>query len=181
MRKRLITPIPQDAPPRDEGWLDLDGAAPWSRSHRKKRITGSTLRWSQEKRRVGVQLVRELKRSGYSSISRKGSGASRSSSKKPKQSVHKSSSCDGLQMAGAHFEKLCASSGISAHLTQYARSRNIELKSAMSRSLNWSLCLTSVGERLAPRLRVCACLDLLWRCSLSRKLRRTIGLIRWSL
>jgi len=27
MRKRLITPIPQDAPPRDQGWLDLDGAA----------------------------------------------------------------------------------------------------------------------------------------------------------
>src|SRR3989442_10220066 len=27
MRKRLITPIPQDAPPCDEGWLDLDGAA----------------------------------------------------------------------------------------------------------------------------------------------------------
>jgi hypothetical protein len=24
MRKRLITPIPQDAPPLDEGWLDLD-------------------------------------------------------------------------------------------------------------------------------------------------------------
>jgi hypothetical protein len=27
MRKRLITPIPQDAPTRDEGWLDLVGAA----------------------------------------------------------------------------------------------------------------------------------------------------------
>src|SRR5712692_5588237 len=27
MRKRLITPITQDAPPRDEGWLDLDGTA----------------------------------------------------------------------------------------------------------------------------------------------------------
>jgi hypothetical protein len=27
MRKRLITPIPQDAPHLDEGWLDLDGAA----------------------------------------------------------------------------------------------------------------------------------------------------------
>ena len=27
MRKRLITAIPQDAPPLDEGWLDLDGAA----------------------------------------------------------------------------------------------------------------------------------------------------------
>ena len=27
MRKCLITPIPQDAPPHDEDWLDLDGAA----------------------------------------------------------------------------------------------------------------------------------------------------------
>jgi hypothetical protein len=27
MRKRLIAPIPQDAPSPDEGWLDLDGAA----------------------------------------------------------------------------------------------------------------------------------------------------------
>lgn len=27
MRKRLITPSPQDAPPLDEGWLDLDRAA----------------------------------------------------------------------------------------------------------------------------------------------------------
>jgi hypothetical protein len=27
MRKRLITPIPQDAPTFDEGWLDLDDAA----------------------------------------------------------------------------------------------------------------------------------------------------------
>src|ERR1700693_3366337 len=27
MRKRLITPIPQDAPHLDEGWLDLDRAA----------------------------------------------------------------------------------------------------------------------------------------------------------
>src|ERR1022692_3925960 len=27
MRKRLITPIPQDAPTLDEGWLDLDDAA----------------------------------------------------------------------------------------------------------------------------------------------------------
>jgi hypothetical protein len=27
MRKRLIPPIPQDAPSLDEGWLDLDDAA----------------------------------------------------------------------------------------------------------------------------------------------------------
>src|SRR5437667_4970779 len=132
---------------------------PWSRSHRKRRITTSSLRWSQEERRVGVQLVRGLKRSDYSSISLKGSDAYRSSSKNPKQSERKSSSCDGLQMAGTHFEKLYASSGISARLTRYARSRNIGLKSPMSRFLNWSSFLTSVEERLAPRSRVCACLD----------------------
>src|ERR1700737_3309564 len=92
-------------------------------------------------------------------MSRKDSHASRSSSKKSRQSVPKSSSCDGLQMAGARFEKSCVSSGISVPLTQYARSKNIELNSPMSRFLNWSLCLTSVEERLAPRSRVCACLD----------------------
>src|ERR1019366_8805842 len=27
MRKRLVTPIPQDVPPLDEGWLELDDAA----------------------------------------------------------------------------------------------------------------------------------------------------------
>ena len=27
MRKRLITPIPQNVPPLDEDWLNLDGAA----------------------------------------------------------------------------------------------------------------------------------------------------------
>ena len=27
MRKRLVTPIPQAAPPRDEGWLDIERAA----------------------------------------------------------------------------------------------------------------------------------------------------------
>src|SRR5579859_64446 len=90
------------------GWTPT--VRPRSRSHRKRRIAESSLLWSQEKRGVGVQLVRQLRRSGYSSISRKASDASRSSSKKPKQSVHKNSSCDGLQMAGAHFEQLCASS-----------------------------------------------------------------------
>ena len=45
MRKRLIAPIPQDAPPRDEGWLDLERAAvvevTW-----KKGIIRSSLHWS---------------------------------------------------------------------------------------------------------------------------------------
>src|SRR5438445_6963825 len=89
-------------------------------------------------------------------MSRKDSHASRSSSTKALKSVPKSSCCDGLQMAGARFEKSCASNGISVALTQYARSRNIELNSPMSRFLNWALCLTSVEERLAPRSTVCA-------------------------
>lgn len=43
---------------------------------------------------------------------------------KNKQGIRKNSSCDGLRMAAAHFEKLCTRSGTSAHLKQYARSRN---------------------------------------------------------
>jgi hypothetical protein len=70
----------------------------------------------------------------------------------------KSSSCDGLRMADALFEKLCASSGILVPLRQYARSRTIRLHSWMSPFLNWSLCLTKAEERLGPRSGVCACL-----------------------
>ena len=41
-------------------------------------------------------------------MSRRDSNASRLSSRKPRQGVPKSSSCDGLGMAVARFEKLCA-------------------------------------------------------------------------
>ena len=87
------------------------------------------------------------------------SHASLSYSKKPRQSVPKSSSCDGQGMAGAPSEKLCASSGISLPLRRHERSRNIRLNCRMSPLLNWSLCLTSVEQRLALRSKVCACLD----------------------
>jgi hypothetical protein len=63
------------------------------------------------------------------------------------------------EMAVAHLKRLCASSGISAHLTRYASSRNITFNYRMSLLSNWSSCLTSVERRLAPRLRVCVCLD----------------------
>src|ERR1017187_10601696 len=83
-------------------------------------------------------------------MSHKDSHASRSSSKKPRQSVPKSSSCDGLGMVDARFERLCASSGISVPPTQVARSRSISLTSPASAFLNWSLCPTSVEDRLPP-------------------------------
>ncbi len=63
MRKRLITPITQDAPPRDEGWLDLDGAAVVE-AYRKKRIIRSSLHWSQEKCGAGVRPIPAVKPSG---------------------------------------------------------------------------------------------------------------------
>ena len=154
MRKqRVFTTTPQGIRPHDEGWLDLDRAA-------SVEVTSEEKDYNIESALVsgGTQGWRAAS-PGTQTISRKGSDAYRSSSKNPKQSERKSSSCDGLQMAGTHFEKLYASSGISARLTRYARSRNIGLKSPMSRFLNWSSFLTSVEERLAPRLRVCACLD----------------------
>src|ERR1022692_2565052 len=70
-------------------------------------------------------------------------------------------------MKDARFEKLCASSGISVLLTQSEKSRNIRLNSRASRFLNWSLCPTSVEERLALRSRVSA--PVLTRCERSRE------------
>jgi hypothetical protein len=54
--------------------------------------------------------------SGKSSTSHKYANASRSSSKKPRQSAPRSLSRDGLRMAGVHCERLCVSSGISVPL-----------------------------------------------------------------
>src|ERR1039457_7481097 len=83
-------------------------------------------------------------------MSHQDSHASRSSSKKPRRNVPKSSSCDGLGMVDARFERLCASSGISVPPRQVARSRSISLTSPASAFLNWSLCPTSVEDRLPP-------------------------------
>src|SRR5207302_11347338 len=103
MRKRLITPIPQDAPPRDEGWLDLDGAAVVEVTSEEKDYPVESALVSGEMR--GWRAASP----GTQTISRKCSDAYRSSSKSPKQSKRKSSSCDGLQMAGTHCEKWYAS------------------------------------------------------------------------
>src|SRR6266550_3090520 len=62
MRKRLITPIPQDAPPRDEGWLDLDGAAVVEVTSEEKEIKRTqefVLRWSPDGGRSFREIVRQ--------------------------------------------------------------------------------------------------------------------------
>ena len=71
----------------------------------------------------------------------------------------KSSSYVGLPMAGARFRKLFASSGFSALLRQYAKSKNIKLSCQTSPYSNWQLCRIRVVEVLAPLSRVCACFD----------------------
>src|SRR6266566_8952375 len=52
MRKRLITPIPQAAPPRDEGWLDIERTAVVEVTSEEKRypvesalVSGETQGW----------------------------------------------------------------------------------------------------------------------------------------
>src|SRR5437870_1984997 len=62
-------------------------------------------------------------------------------------------------MAGAHFGKLFASSGTSALLRQYARSRNIKLSFQTSPYSNCPSCRIRVADLLAPRSRVCACFE----------------------
>ena len=54
--------------------------------------------------------------------------------------------------------------------SNHSARRTFGLTSQGSRFLNWSSCLASVEERLAPPSRVCACLDSLRPCHLRAKL-----------
>src|SRR3989442_3556156 len=66
-------------------------------------------------------------------------------------------------MAGAHFGKLFASSGTSALLRQYVRSRNIKLSFQTSPYSNCPSCRIREADLLAPRSRVCAYFEVLIR------------------
>jgi len=157
VRKRLIAPIPQDASSLDEGWLDLDGAAVVEVTSEEKEYPVEAA-LVQEKcglacRRFWPQTIR-LVFDEPQKLTRMSLIFEETETERPK-----SSSCDGHRMADARFEKLCVSGGISVPPTQSARSRSITLNSRMSPFSNWSSCRTSVVERLALRLTVCACLD----------------------
>ena len=64
MRKRLITPIPQDAPLRDEEWLDLDGAAVVEVTSEEKDYPVESALVPGEMRGAGVPPIPALKPSG---------------------------------------------------------------------------------------------------------------------
>src|SRR2546425_9373751 len=158
MRKRLTTTTSHDAPHFDEGWLDLDRAAIVEVTSEEKEypvefalVSGEVRGWRAAA--SGTQTIRlifdEPQRLTRISL------VFYESAKERTQEFVLRWSPDG----GRSFREIVRQQWNFSRLTQYARSRNIELNSPMSRFLNWSLCLTSVEERLAPRSRVCACLD----------------------
>src|SRR6059036_3392023 len=109
MRKRLIMPIPQDAPPRDEGWLDLDGAAVVEVTSEEKDypvesalVSGEMRGWRAAS--PGTQTIRLLF-DQQQRLRRISLVFEETETERTQEFV-----LDGLQIAGAHFEKLCASS-----------------------------------------------------------------------
>src|SRR5438094_6394125 len=110
MRKRLITRTPETVPSGGEGWLDLERAAVVEVTSEDNDfpvesalVSGETPGWRAAM--PGTETIRLIfdqpqKLKQY-----------RLSLKKKKSRERKSSSCDGLPMAGAHFGKLFASSG----------------------------------------------------------------------
>jgi hypothetical protein len=135
MRKRVFTPTPQDIQPRGEGWLNLDGAAVVEVTSEETAypiesalVAGEMRGWRAAA--SGTQTVRlifdEPQRLARISLVFEEIETERT------QDLF----CDGLQTAGARFEKLCASSGISVPQMQVARSRSISLTSPGSPFLN---------------------------------------------
>jgi hypothetical protein len=106
MRKRLTAPIPtpHDAPPLDEGWLELDRAAMVEVTSEENEhpvesalVLGEMRGWRAAA--SGTQIIRLF-------FDKPQRLASCWSSKKPRCSVPKNSFCDGLRIAGARFEKI---------------------------------------------------------------------------
>jgi hypothetical protein len=118
MRKRRVATTPQVARHLNEGWLDLDIAAMVEVTSEAEEypvesalVSGDMPGWRAAD--SGTQTIRLI----FDQL------ASLSSSKKPKQSIYRSSSCDGLQMVGARFEKSCASSGSAGRDPEGKRAR----------------------------------------------------------
>ncbi len=156
MRKRLITAIPQDAPPLDEGWLDLDGAAVVEITSEEKEypvesalVLGDMRGWRAAD--SGAQTIR-LIFDQPQRLTRISLVFEETESERTQEFVLRWSP-DG----GRSFREIVRQQWNFS--PPNARSRNIRLISPVSAFLNWSLWLTGVEEWLAPRSRVCACLD----------------------
>src|SRR5437867_4013453 len=159
MRKqRVFTTTPQGIRPHDEGWLDLDRAASVEVTSEEKDyniesalVSGGTQGWRAAS--PGTQTIRLL--FDQPQRLRRISLVFEESETERTQEFVLRWSPDG----GHSFREIVRQQWNFSPPNTIARSRNIGLKSPMSRFLNWSSFLTSVEERLAPRSRVCACLD----------------------
>jgi hypothetical protein len=110
MRKRLMTPIPQNVPLPDEGWLNLDGAAVVEVTSEEKDYTvesapvsGQILGWRAAD--SGAQTIRL--------VFDESQALKRIVLVFEETEIERTLFCDGLETTGARFERSCASSGIS--------------------------------------------------------------------
>jgi hypothetical protein len=125
MRKRLITPTPENIRTRGEGWLDVEHAAVVEVTSEDKDfpvdlafVSGDAQGWRAAA--PGSQTIRLIfdQPQTLRCISLV--------FEENETSAHKSSFCGGLWMAGTRSKKLCVSSGISAHLERSAKSKDIK-------------------------------------------------------
>ena len=171
MRKCPVTPSPKDAPHLDEGWLDLGSIAVVEVSSEDKDcpvesalVLGELRGWHAAN--SGTQTIRlifdEPQRLARISLVFEETHAERTHEFVLRWSPD----------SGRSFREIVRQRWNFSPPRQYGRS-NIRLTSPMSRFLKWSLCLTSVEDRLAPRSRVCWCLD-----SVVRKQRENVRIER---
>ena len=158
MRKRLVTSTPKDAPRLDEGWLDLGRIAVVEVTSEDKDcpvesalVLGELRGWRAAD--SGTQTIPlifdEPQRLARISLVFEETEAERTQEFVLRWSPD----------SGRSFREIVRQQWNFSPPRQYERSRNIRLTSPVSRFLKWSLCLTSVEDRLAPRSRVCGCLD----------------------
>src|SRR5437867_88190 len=157
-KKHLITPIPQDAPPRDEGWLDLDRVASVEVTSEEKDYniesalaSGGTHGWRVAS--PGTQTIRLL--FDQPQRLRRISLVFEESETERTQEFVLRWSPDG----GHSFREIVRQQWNFSPPNTIREVEEYRVKISDVTVLDWSSFLTSVEERLAPRSRVCACLD----------------------
>ena len=148
MRKRLVAPISKDAPAANPGWLELDRVAVVEVTSEEKEypvesalVVGETRGWrAAESGPHTIRLIIDQPQS----LRRISLVFEENETERTQEFVLRWSG-DG----GRSFREIVRQQWISVPLTQYVRSRNIGWNSPMLPFLNWSLCPTSVEDRLA--------------------------------
>ena len=148
MRKRLITPTPENIRTRGEGWLDVERAAVVEVTSEDKNfpveaafVSGDARGWRAAA--PGTQTVRLIfdqpqKLRCISLVFEENETG------RTQEFVLRWS-------PGTRSKKLCVSSGISAHLGRSVKSRNIRWSCQTLLCWNWSSSRISAGDSLARR------------------------------